>query len=58
MADIADDAEVPIGVPTEDCDPGVDDRSLSRNEAVDDDRSLDGTLDCEGTCRDCHTGDE
>lgn len=58
LADIADDAEVPMGVPTEDWDPGVEDRSLSKKEAVDDDRSLEGTLDCEeGTCRDCHMGD-
>lgn len=42
-----------MGVPTEDCDPGVEDRSLSKNEAVDEDRNLEGTLDWEeGTCRD------
>lgn len=53
LADIADDADVPMGVPAEDWDPGVEDRSLSKNEAVDDDRSLEGTLDCEeGTWRD------
>lgn len=53
LAGIVDEAEPPTGVPTEDWDPGVEDRSLSKNEAIDDDRSLDGTLDCEEeTCRD------
>lgn len=53
LAGIAVEAELPTGVPTEDWDPGVEDRSLSKNEAIDDDRSLEGTLDCEeGTCRD------
>lgn len=53
MAEIAGEVEAPMGVPTEDWDPGVEDRSLSKNEAVDEDRSLEGTLECEvGTCRD------
>jgi len=53
FADIAGEVEAPMGVPTEDCDPGVEDRSLSKNEAVDEDRNLEGTLDWEeGTCRD------
>lgn len=44
---MAGEVDAPMGVPAEDWDPGVEDRSLSRNEAVDEDRSLEGTLDCE-----------
>lgn len=52
FADMAGEVDAPTGVPTEDWDPGVEDRSLSRNEAVDEDRNLEGTLECEeGTCR-------
>jgi len=46
LADIADDVDA-IGVPADDCEPGVEERSRSRKEVVDEERSFDGILDWE-----------
>lgn len=49
--DNAEETDVAIGVPVDDWEAGVAERSRSINDAVDEDRSFDGTFDWEGTCR-------